>query len=130
MTPTAMTIARSKPVVPLSSFFNQQDQLVWPADAPMVEGLDQKRAASDQAARAVLDEIRMNGVAAVATVTEARRKLLDYGRPALHSLRTHETARVADSFHVFLLELYDSLAQAAYPTGMAAAGLPASSRSS
>jgi hypothetical protein len=130
MTPTAMTIARSKPAVPLASFFNPQDQLVWPADAPRAEDLDQKRATFDQAARAVLDEIRKNDVAAVATVTEARQKLLDYGRPALQSLRTHETARVADSFHVFLLELYGSLAQAAYPREMAAAGIPASGRSS
>ena len=34
MTATAMTIARSKPVVPLSSFYDTQNQLVWPGDAP------------------------------------------------------------------------------------------------
>ena len=45
-------------------------------------------------------------------MTEARQKLLDYGRPALKYVRTHETPRVADSFHGFLLMLYDSLAQA------------------
>jgi hypothetical protein len=129
-TPTAMTVARSKPAVPLVSFFNPQDQLVWPADAPTADALQQKRATFDQAARAVLDELRKNDVAAVATVSEARQKLLDYGRPALQDVRTHETPRVADSFHVFLLELYDSLAQAASPRGMAAAPPPASGRSS
>jgi hypothetical protein len=46
-------------------------------------------------------------------VAEARQKLLDYGRPALHYVKAHETPRVADSFHGFLLSLYDSLAQAA-----------------
>ena len=130
MTPTAMTIARSRPSVPLASFFNAQGQLVWPADAPTADGLSEKRAISDQAARTVLDEVRKNGVAAIATVTEARQKLLDYGRPALRSVRTHETPRVADSFHGFLLELYDSLAQAADPPATAAAGTPASGRAS
>jgi hypothetical protein len=129
-TPTAMTIARSRPVAPLVSFYDAQSQLGWPADAPTADSLKEKRAAFDQASLAVLDETRKNGVAAVATVTEARQKLLDYGRPALQYVRTHETPRIADTFHVFLLELYDSLAQAAYPTATAAAGSPASGRSS
>ena len=130
MTPTAMTIARARPYVPLTSFFNAQDQLVWPADAPTADGLIEKRAMVDQAARGILDEVKKNGVAAVASVTEARQKLLDYGRPALHSVRTHETPRVADSFHGFLLELYDSLAQAAQLPTAVAAGTPAPGRAS
>ncbi len=130
MTPTAMTIARSRPSVPVASFFDGQYRLVWPADAPTAAGLDEKRAISDQAARAVLDEVRKNGVAAVATVSEARQKLLDYGRPALQYVRTHETPRVADSFHGFLLELYDSLAQAADPQATAAAPSAAAGRAS
>ena len=130
MTPTAMTIARARPFVPLTSFFNAQDQLVWPADAPTADDLIAKRAMVDQAARGILDEVKKNGVAAVASVTEARQKLLDYGRPALHSVRTHETPRVADSFHGFLLELYDSLAQAAQLPTAVAAGTPAPGRAS
>jgi hypothetical protein len=130
LTPTAMTVARSKPVVPLASFYDAQNQLVWPSDAPTADSLKDKRATTDQATRAVLDETRKNGVASVAAVTEARQKLLDYGRPALHYVRTHETPRLADTFHVFLLELYDSLAQAVYPTGTATAGTPASAPSS
>ena len=64
-------------------------------------------------------------------MTDARQKLLDYGRPALQYVRTHETARVADSFHGFLLMLYDSLAQAANPpAATAAAGTSGSPPSS
>jgi hypothetical protein len=126
MTPTAMTVAHSKPVVPLASFYNAQNQLVWPGDAPTTDSLKEKRTIVDQASLAVLDEAKKNGVASVAAVTEARQKLLDYGRPALHYVRSHETARLADTFHVFLLELYDSLAQAATPSGTATAGTPAS----
>jgi len=131
MTPTAMRTPRSKPLVPLSSFLNAQNELVWPADAPTADTLKEKRASFDQTARAVLDEVKKNGVASVATVTESRQKLLDYGRPALQYVRTHQTARVADSFHGFLLMLYDSLAEAANPpAATAAAGSPGSPPSS
>jgi hypothetical protein len=117
MTSTAMTVAQTRPVVPLASFYNAQQQLVWPGDAPTADALKDQRLIADQASLAVLDEARKNGVASIAAVTDARQKLLDYGRPALKYVRTHETPRVADSFHGFLLELYDALAQAANPTG-------------
>jgi hypothetical protein len=122
-TPTAMTVAQARPIVPLASFFNAANQLVWPADAPMADGLQEKREASDRTCRAVLDEVKNKSVASIATVSEARQKLLDYGRPALRYVRAHETPRVADSFHGFLLELYDALAQAADPS-TATAGAP------
>ena len=48
-------------------------------------------------------------------MTTTRQKLLDYGQPALHFMRTHTTPRVAETFHLFLLSLYESLAQAANP---------------
>ncbi len=112
-TPTAATAGRAQPLVPLTSFYNDKGQLVWPGDAPTAGDLKEKREAFEKACRAVLDEVKKNGVASIASVTEARQKLLDYGRPALKYLRTHETPRVADSFHGFLLMLYDSLAQAA-----------------
>jgi hypothetical protein len=125
MTQTAMNPAPAKPLVPLSSFFNAQNQLVWPGDAPMADALKEKRTVFDQAAQAVLGEVKKSGVASIATVTDTRQKLLDYGRPALKYVRIHETPRVADSFHGFLLMLYDSLAQAADPpTATAAAGSP------
>jgi hypothetical protein len=131
MTQTAMSTPRSKPLVPLTSFFNAQNQLVWPADAPMADALKEKRTLSDQATRAVMDEVKKNGVASLATVTDSRQKLLDYGRPALQYVRAHETPRIADSFHGFLLMLYYSLAQAANPpAATAAAGSPGSAPSS
>jgi hypothetical protein len=46
-------------------------------------------------------------------VASAREALIAYGQPALQYLRETSTARVADTFHLFLLSLYDSLAQAA-----------------
>jgi hypothetical protein len=130
MTQTAMNTPRSRPLVPLTSFFNAQNQLVWPADAPTTGALKEKRDLFDQSARNVLDEVKKNGVASLATVTDTRQKLLDYGRPALQDVRTRETARIADSFHGFLLMLYDSLAQAANPPAATAAAGPASPPSS
>src|SRR5262249_54162112 len=111
-TPTAATVTRVKPIVPLTSFYNDSQQLVWPGDAPTAGELKEKRSAFDKASLAVLEEARKNGTASIAAVTEARRKLVDYGRPALQYVKAHETPRVADSFHGFLLSLYDSLAQA------------------
>ena len=46
------------------------------------------------------------------------------GGPALQYVRTHETPRVADTFHLFLLSLYESLAQAVNPQAPAAATAP------
>jgi hypothetical protein len=61
----------------------------------------------------VLDETKQNGAASIASVADARQKLLDYGRPALQEVRTNNTPRVSDTFHLFLLSLYEALAQAA-----------------
>lgn len=114
-TPTSAPAAPAHPLVPLASFFNDKERLIWPGDAPIAGDLKEKRAAVDQACEAAREELKKNGVASIAAVTEARQKLLDYGRPALKFVRAQETPRVADSFHVFLLSLYDSLAQAANP---------------
>ena len=103
------------PNVPLFSFYDAKNKLEWPADAPVEGDLKQKRDVSDQACSTVLAETKQNGVAALASVTDARQKLLDYGRPALAHARAHETPRVADTFHMFMLSLYESLAQAANP---------------
>jgi hypothetical protein len=128
--PTAMTVAQRTPMLPLASFYNAESQIVWPADAPAAGDLKEKRTMFDQSSQAVLAETKKTGVASIATVTDARQKLLDYGRPALHYVRTHETPRVADTFHLFLLSLYESLAQAVNPTTTAAAAIPASTPSS
>ncbi len=104
-----------KPIIPLASFFDAARKLVWPAEAPVAGDLQQKRDISDEASRAVLDETKVHVYASLSTVADARQKLLDYGRPALKEIRQQATPRVADTFHLFLLSLYESLAQAATP---------------
>jgi hypothetical protein len=110
--PTAVAAAQPSPSLPIASFYNREGRLVWPADAPTAGDLNQQRAVFDSACQVVLDEVKKNSVASISKVTDARRKLLDYGRPALQYTRAHETPRVSDAFHLFLLSLYDSLAQA------------------
>ena len=128
MTPTAMTVASPTPSLPLASFYNAEGHIVWPGDAPTAGDLKEKRSDFDLASQVVLTELKKSGVASIATVTEARQKLLDYGRPGLRYVREHETPRVADSYHLFLLSLYESLAQAvtpkASPAGTGATGTP------
>ena len=97
-TPTAMTAAQQMPVLPLPSFYNAGGQMVWPADAPTAGELKEKRTIFDQASQEVVTELKKNGVASIAAVTDARQKLLDYGRPGLKYVRTHETVRVAARF--------------------------------
>jgi hypothetical protein len=131
LTPTAMTVPRQTPLLPLASFYNADHKLDWPADAPVAGELKDKQGIFDQASQIVVSETQKSGVASIATVTDARQKLLEYGRPALQYVRTHETARLADTFHLFLLSLYESLAQAVNPpTTAATAGSPAPTPSS
>ena len=78
-----MTVPQPTPSLPLASFYNAEGQIVWPADAPTAGDLKEKRGVFDQASQAVLAELKKNGVASIATVTDARQKLLDYGRPGL-----------------------------------------------
>jgi len=127
---SARAAAPEKPLIPLASFYDAQGQFAWPADAPTAGELKEKRATFDQVSHVVLDESKKSGVASMASVTDARQKLIDYGRPALQYVRAHETARLADTFHLFLLSLYESLAQAANPTQVAGAATPPAAHSS
>ncbi|MFO0952003.1 MAG: hypothetical protein U0835_12800 [Isosphaeraceae bacterium] len=102
---------------PLPSFFDASLRLVWPSDAPVLGELQQKRDVSDDQSRVVLSELKSKGAATIASIALSRQKLLDYGRPALRMMRETTTPRVADLFNVFLLNLYDSLAQAGNPDG-------------
>jgi hypothetical protein len=113
----AQATAPPRPLVPLASFFNDAKQLVWPSNAPVEGALQQKRDTSDESCRVVLGEFKAQGRATIGSVTDSRQKLIDYGQPALQSIRTTSTARVADTFHLFLLSLYESLAQTAVPPG-------------
>jgi len=127
-TRTATNVAPQMPVLPLSSFYGQKNQLVWPDDAPTAGELKEKRTIFDWASAVVLAETKENGVASMATVTDAQQKLLDYGRPGLQYVRAHETPCVSDTYHMFLLSLYESLAQAVNPPAAAAAPTPPAPR--
>ena len=114
--PTSPGVAAAPPPpppLPLSGFFDRYQKLVWPDFSPTFGPLATARTTSDQASLAVFNEYNICGLALVSTVTDARSKLLDYGRPALKYVRENTTPRVADGFHLFLLSLYESLAQAA-----------------
>ena len=129
-TRTATNVAPHISVWPLSSFYDEKNQLVWPGDAPTAGELKEKRAIFDRASDVVLAETKKNGVASVATVTDARQKLLDYGRPGLQYVRAHENPRVSDTYHMFLLSLYESLAHAVNLPAAAAAPTPSAPRAS
>jgi hypothetical protein len=113
--PAAAAPAAPEPIPPLASFFDAALRLVWPSESPIGGELRGKRDLSDQASLAVLEETRRPSGASIASVTHARQQLLDYGRPALQEIRAQSTPAIADTFHRFLLSLYDSLAQAAWP---------------
>jgi hypothetical protein len=102
-------------IVPLVRFFDASLRLVWPQESPFDGELRDRRDLSDQASLAVLKEKQQRGVASITSATEARQKLLDYGRPALQQLRAVATTPIADSFHRFLLSLYDSLEASTWP---------------
>lgn len=112
--------APAKPSLPLVSFFDAARRLVWPAESPVEGELQTKRDRSDEASLAVLDEQTRLKEASLSMVNLARQRLLDYGQPALQEIRRTQTPRIADSFHLFLLSLYESLAQAAMPAPTAA----------
>ena len=99
--------------VNLANYFNKENQLIWPSVSPISGDFGKKQSAADLAILAVLNEYDMRGLAQLSTVTDARQKLLDYGRPSLQYVREQSTPALADSFHVFLLSLYGNLGNAA-----------------
>jgi hypothetical protein len=105
----------ARPTLPLAGFFDATRRLVWPAESPVEGDLQEKRDRSDEASLAVLDETERNAAASLTTVALARQRLLDYGQPALQKVRQVQTLPIADSFHMFLLSLYEALGQAALP---------------
>jgi len=111
--PVAPPQPPASPDLALSSFFDRYAKLAWPGVAPSLGELGQKKEVSDLSSAAVLNEYNLKGLATLSNVTEARTKLLDYGKPALQYVRENSTPRLADSFHLFLLSLYESIGQAA-----------------
>lgn len=120
-TSSSTTTARPAPAtappppneVHLADYFSKDGQLVWPSTAPISGEFGKKQAIADQAVLAVLNEYELKGLAQLSTVTNARQKLLDYGRPALQEVRAKSTPALADSFHVFLLAIYNNVGNAA-----------------
>ncbi|WP_165070728.1 hypothetical protein [Paludisphaera rhizosphaerae] len=105
----------AKPAQPVASFFDASGRLVWPAEAPTNGDLKAKRDVSDQAAAAVRREVDAQGWAPIALAAEARQKLLDYGRPALQEVRASSTPMIAQTFHEFLMSLYNAIGSATVP---------------
>ncbi len=112
-TPTAPSGPSEPTTVNLANYFNKDQQLVWPSVSPISGDFGKKQQTADLAILAVLNEYNMKGLARLSTVTDAREKLLDYGRPALQYVREQSTPALADTFHVFLLSLYGNLGNAA-----------------
>jgi hypothetical protein len=112
-TPSGPTPPPYPNTVNLANYFNKDHQLIWPSVSPISGDYGKKQTVADLAALAVLNEYNMKGLAQLSTVTDARQKLLDYGRPALQYVRESSTPALADSFHVFLLALYGNLGNAA-----------------
>jgi hypothetical protein len=111
--PPAETPALARPLVPIGSFFDAARKLIWPSDSPVTGALREKRDVSDQACLVVAELVEKYRSAPITSVSDARHKLLEYGQPALREVRAHTTPRIAETFHLFMLSLYDSLAQAA-----------------
>jgi hypothetical protein len=99
----------------LKDFFDASLRLVWPQESPVEGEFKEKRDISDQASLAVLKQTQAYGSAPITSATEARQKLVNYGKPALQHLRAVATPPIADSFHRFLLSLYDSLEASTWP---------------
>jgi hypothetical protein len=114
-TQPAPTPSAAAAIVPLANFFDATMKLVWPQESPVDGEFQEKRNISDRATLAALKEKQQQGVVSITSATEAREKLVDYGRPALQQLRATATPPIADSFHRFLLSLYDSLEASAWP---------------
>ena len=112
---TGASVLAANAILPLANFFDASKTLVWPGGSPTGGELKEKREVSDQASLAVLEETKQQPTASLSSAAFARKKLLAYGQPALQELRATSTPAIADSFHMFLLSLYDSLAQAADP---------------
>lgn len=92
----------------LLGFFNPDGILVWPTDAPLEGELSGKRATVDAAMQQLKKDLAGFGPPPVSSIVTARNELLAYGRPALAYLREHRSNR-ADSFHAWMLDLYNTL---------------------
>ena len=88
----AAAAAQAAVIEPLGNFFDAALRLAWPQESPTDGEFQGKREASDQASLVVLKETKQHGVASITSATEARQKLVEYGRPALIQLRAASDA--------------------------------------
>lgn len=91
-------------------FFDSNGRLVWPNDAPLEGELSGKRAIVDSTLTGLRSEAVSTDPITVSAVVSSRNDLLNYGRPALAYLREYQPNR-SDSFHKWLLDLYNTLGQ-------------------
>lgn len=105
--PAAMT-TKVLPKDHFLGFFSPGGPLVWPVDSPLDGELSGKRATVDEAMTRLKTDLAGTTPPPVASIVGARNELLAYGRPALAYLREHKASR-ADSFHAWLLDLYNTL---------------------
>lgn len=99
-------------VLELSSFFNRYGEFVWPKDLNVGGDLTPKRQAAEKAVMQAYREFYENKRATVASVADARKKLIEYGQQALLNVRSYSSPQVDGIAHGFLMALYDSLEQA------------------
>ena len=99
--------------LPLESFFSPEGELVWSESAPDSGPYGSLQGEASTSASEVYRESKTQGYSPVAVVTDARAKLVAYGRPALAELRRTASRDNADRFHQFLMTLYDALGRAA-----------------
>jgi hypothetical protein len=89
-------------------FFGSEGRLVWPAQAPLEGDLSGKRASVDSSMAVLKTETAGSSPIQVASIINGRNELLAYGQPALAYLRENRPSQ-ADSFHAWLLDLYNTL---------------------
>ena len=104
--------AKQTPKARFQGFFGPQGRLVWPAQSPLEGDLSGKRASVDSALAVLRNEITGPNPIQVASIISGRNELLAYGQPALAFLRENRPSQ-ADSFHAWLLDLYNTIGKLA-----------------
>lgn len=102
---------------PLDAYFLAGGAFDWPRDAPATGALRSAQTEVEAAVKVVLNQVRSGGKAKAQDVAAAKRKLVNYGQPALAEAKSARSKAVADCFHYFLLFLHQSLDQAAETGG-------------
>ncbi|WZO99930.1 hypothetical protein EP7_001548 [Isosphaeraceae bacterium EP7] len=113
--PSTAATSIMAPAIVLDAYFDSMGRFRWPADAEIAEDLASKRQRAEAEVVAALREWQASRVTRLQTATTARQALLEFGQPTLQRLRETTSSQVAETFHVFLLGLYNGLEQATIP---------------